>query len=88
MKNILEPYQISDGTLRLLAFIAALFLGDLVVAFEEPENCIHPWLLKTLIHLCKNIAPCQIIITTHSPYLLDKVNPEDILVVEKLKVKL
>jgi len=74
--------NISDGTLRLLAFITALNLGDPVVAFEEPENCVHPYLLETLVDLMRK-SDCQVIITTHSPYLLNHIKPEEVVVVEK-----
>ncbi|HDI02336.1 MAG TPA: ATP-binding protein, partial [Ignisphaera sp.] len=78
----LKPANISDGTLRILAYVTALYLGSSLVAFEEPENCIHPHLLETLVDLAHR-APCQVVITTHSPYLLDHVKPEEVYVVEK-----
>ena len=76
--------QIADGTLRLLAFITALHLDSTLVAFEEPENCVHPHLLETLVDMLRK-APCQVVVTTHSPYLLDYVKPEEIVVVEKIE---
>ena len=79
----LRPANISDGTLRILAFITALYSGTSLAVFEEPENCIHPHLLESLIDLIRR-APCQVVITTHSPYLLDHVEPEEVFVVEKV----
>jgi len=79
----LRPANISDGSLRLLAYIAALYSGGSLVVFEEPENNIHPHLLETIIDLARK-APCQVIITTHSPYLLDHVKPEEVYVVKKV----
>ena len=78
----LKPPNISDGTLRILAFITALYSGTSLAVLEEPENCVHPHLLESLVSLMRE-APCQVIVTTHSPYLLDHVKPEEILVVEK-----
>ena len=78
----LRPANISDGTLRMLAYITALYSQPSLAVFEEPENCIHPHLLETLIDLTRK-APCQVIITTHSPYLLDHVKPEEVYIVEK-----
>ena len=77
-------YQISDGTFRLLAYITALNTESQLLAFEEPENSVHPWLLKLLIDVLKE-SNKQIILTTHSPRLLDNVDLGDILVVEKEK---
>ena len=85
IKGLEEPLKlsnISDGTLRLLAIITALYGGSSLVALEEPENCIHPRLLETLMWLARD-SPSQVIITTHSPYLLDHVKPEEVYVVEK-----
>lgn len=78
----LKPHNISDGTLRLLAMIAALYGGSSLVVLEEPENCIHPYLLETFMHLVRD-SPSQVLITTHSPYLLDYVKPEEVYVVWK-----
>ncbi|MCS7365134.1 MAG: AAA family ATPase [archaeon GB-1867-035] len=78
----LRPANISDGTLRMLAFITALYSQSSLAVFEEPENCIHPHLLETLIDLARK-APCQVIITTHSPYLLNHVKPEEVYIVDK-----
>ena len=82
LRESLPPHNISDGTLRILAFITALYTNSSLVTFEEPENCIHPYLLETLVDLARK-APCQVIITTHSPYLLDYVKVSELYVVEK-----
>jgi len=84
-KGLPEPLHyenISDGTLRLLAFITAVHLGSPLVAFEEPENCVHPHLLRALIDLCR-YGPSQVIITTHSPYLVDHLTLEKLRLVVK-----
>ncbi len=77
-----EPENISDGTLRLLALITALALPNPLVTFEEPENCVHPELLSGLMDLVRS-SDKQVIITTHSPILLDYVKPEELYLVFK-----
>jgi predicted ATPase len=72
--------EISDGTLRLLGFVTAMSMNHSLVAFEEPENCVHPHLLETLVDMMRK-ADCQVIVTTHSPYLLSHVRPEEVIVV-------
>ena len=84
LRKPLKPHAISDGTLRLLAFVTALYTSQNIVVFEEPENCVHPHLLETLVDLMRKTPP-QVIVTTHSPYLLDHLKPEEVLVVEKVK---
>ena len=80
----LKYANIADGTLRILAFTSALYLGGTVIVFEEPENCVHPYLFETIIDLCRK-APCQVIMTTHSPYLINRLPPEDLRLVKKMK---
>jgi len=88
-KGVSEPLKytnISDGTLRILAFVTALHLGGTIVAFEEPENCVHPYLFETIVDLSRK-APCQVLITTHSPYLVDEALPEELRFVDKINGK-
>ncbi len=72
--------NVSDGTLRLIALAVALYGGARVVALEEPENCVHPRLLETLVDAVRE-APAQAVVTTHSPHLLDHVEPEEVYLV-------
>jgi len=78
-----DYFQVSDGTLKLLAYTTAIALEEAnVVCFEEPENFIHPRLFELLVEVLKK-SDKQIILSTHSPYLLDFVDPEDVIIVEK-----
>jgi len=86
IKNLLSFSNISDGTLRLLAFITAMKLSGSIICFEEPENCVHPYLFETLIDIMKN-SNKQVIITTHSPYLQDKIELDNVRVVKKVDNK-
>ena len=70
---ILARY-ISDGTLKLLAYLFVLYDSDPppLIGIEEPENFIHPKLLRELGEECLVASnSSQILVTTHSPYLLD-----------------
>lgn len=67
----------SDGTLRVLALLAAAFAphGPKVICIEEPENGIYPRRLRDLLKILHERTqpregeplPPQIILTTHSP---------------------
>lgn len=76
-------YSISDGTLRFLGILAAL-LGSEPVNFhffEELENGIHPTRLHLLTHAIENQVAdrnIQVIVTTHSPLLLNYLSPQTI----------
>ena len=45
--------QVSDGVLKLLAYITAVELAEGPVFFEEPENYVHPYLAEALIRLLR-----------------------------------
>lgn len=81
--DLFDYYQISDGTLNLLLYITVIAFPETeLLCFEEPENFVHARLLQLLVKILKNYEK-QIILSTHSPYLLDFVEPEDVIVVEK-----
>nr|MDO8077031.1 AAA family ATPase [Candidatus Freyarchaeota archaeon] len=77
-----DYHQVSDGTLRLLAYITALNLDADLICFEKPENFVHPQLLRLLAEILKK-SDKQIVLSTHSPYFLDHLEPEDLIIVEK-----
>lgn len=89
-KSLFDYYQVSDGTLRFLAHLLVLLSPELeapnLACFEEPENFVHPRLLELLAELLKK-AKTQVIVTTHSPYFIDFVQPEDLIVIEKKEGK-
>ena len=69
-----EAFLMSDGTLRALGILMAFYQVNRprVVAIEEPEATIHPEALATILDLVRSFArDAQIIVTTHSPELLD-----------------
>lgn len=64
----------SSGTLRMLALMTTLFGEEdrNLIAIEEPENYIHPTALASFAeYLLKARERVQILVTTHSPLLLD-----------------
>lgn len=74
--------EYSDGTLVVAAILAALFSkkrhGPMLFV-EELENCLHPSALEKLVRFLQDYAHRRpVLITTHSPYLLNCVNPEDV----------
>jgi energy-coupling factor transporter ATP-binding protein EcfA2 len=83
--------DLSDGTLRILAFLTALYQENTpsIICFEEIENGVHPWLLGKMMELLKIVStegitgkPVQVLITTHSPVLLNYVEPHQVRAVE------
>ncbi|UWX04636.1 ATP-binding protein [Pseudoxanthomonas sp. NC8] len=82
----LIPYQLSDGTLRLFGLLLALYQSPPAsfLAIEEPEQMIHPGALRVLADAFNEAKErTQLMITTHSPYLLDLFDPDSIRVVSQ-----
>ena len=78
---------VSSGTLRMLAFMTALYgqQGTALIGIEEPENYIHPTALYAFAeHINTARDQLQILITTHSPLMLDLLDePASIIIVKR-----
>ncbi|MFZ1983389.1 MAG: AAA family ATPase [Desulfatitalea sp.] len=82
--------QMSDGTLKVFAYL--LLLEDPApppfICIEEPENGLYHKLLEALAQefrthaTGKRNAP-QIFVTTHQPYFVDALSPEEVWILEK-----
>jgi predicted ATPase len=71
----------SDGTLKLLAYLTVLYdpSPPQLVGIEEPENHLHPRLLPQLAEECRAAsANTQLMVTTHSPFFVDSLKPEEL----------
>lgn len=71
----------SDGTLKMLAYLVVLYDPEppQFVGVEEPENFLHPRLLRELAEEClKASVRSQMLVTTHSPFFVSTVSPEKV----------
>ncbi len=80
--------RLSDGTLRYLFLLVILYDPNPppLICIEEPELGLHPDMLPTLARLLREASErTQLIVTTHSPILIDALSdtPESILVCEQ-----
>ena len=76
--RIVSSYAASDGTLRLLAMLAALLGPNRagIYVFEEIDNGIHPTRQRLLLDLIEGQTAegrIQVVTTTHSPDLLEMI---------------
>jgi len=83
-----HPWQfyaanMSDGTLRAVGnLIAVSQLADrkspvTLIGIEEPETALHPAAAKALLQALSEAAEhTQVVVTTHSPELLDDTDPD------------
>ena len=82
--------QMSDGTLKVFAYL--LLLEDPTpppfLCIEEPENGLYHRLLESLaqefrIHATGRVGGSQVFVTTHQPYFVDALEPEEVWILEK-----
>lgn len=81
-----EAFSMSDGTLRALGILSSFFQKSIptLIAIEEPESTIHPEALGSILDVIRSYARnTQIVVTTHSPELLDAkwIRPENLRIV-------
>lgn len=92
-KGFQDPFyaqQMSDGTLKVFAYL--LLLEDPTpppfLCIEEPENGLYHKLLESLAQAFREHATgrkggSQVFITTHQPYLVDALEPNEVWILEK-----
>ena len=92
-KGFEDPFyaqQVSDGTLKVFAYL--LLLKDPspppFLCIEEPENGLYHKLLESLAdefreHANRRRGGSQVFITTHQPYFVNSLDPEEVWILEK-----
>ncbi len=88
-----RPYRIpswmlSEGTRRVTALFALLVHDPppSLLCVEEIENGLDPWTVIKVLNALRSAAAAgvQIIVTTHSPWLMDHVDMSDIISVSRV----
>jgi hypothetical protein len=74
--------KFSDATKRLFILLYHLLIDtERLICIEEIEAGLHPHVLERLVPLfMQRRVPAQALVTTHSPFLLDLVTPENVFV--------
>lgn len=82
--------QMSDGTLKVFAYLLLLEDPDPppFICIEEPENGLYHKLLESLArefrsHATGEKSSSQVFVTTHQPYFVDALAPEEVWILEK-----
>lgn len=70
----------SDGAKRIFMILTKIIISRnsnvSLIAIEEPENSVHPGLFHAYIQIINQLLDnCKIILTSHSPYIVNYLNP-------------
>ena len=88
LRDMLSAIRMSDGTLKFLSLLAALFhpAPPPLMCIEEPETGLHPDAMQLVAEaLTEASQSMQLIVTTHSEALVDALTdqPDSVLVCER-----
>ena len=80
-KKLVSARVVSEGTLRILGLLVLKGLKNYptLVGLEEPENGVHPSRINRIAEMLDTrrlLEDTQLIVTTHSPLLLEFIHPE------------
>lgn len=85
----IPSWMLSEGTRRVTAILALLARepAPSLLCIEEIENGLDPWTVRTVLRHLQSAADrgTQVILTTHSPWVLDDVPMDSILQVRRRK---
>ena len=79
---VLHPPSIPDGFYKLLAILTAIELNPKFLLIDEIEASLHA---KTIEYVMGELRDCDpnVVITTHSPAVIDEVRLEDLVLLER-----
>lgn len=84
----IPSWMLSEGMRRIVAIFALLEVEPRpsLIAIEEVENGLDPWTLEQVLDALREASQSiQILLTTHSPFLLDHIAPADVIHVRRAR---
>lgn len=79
------PSEMSEGMLYWLAFAIIDHLSkQSIILIEEPENGLHPARIVEVVRILREVSKrTQIILATHSPLVINELQPEEVTIVTR-----
>lgn len=85
-KGLVNPVNfsmISDGARRVFMILTKIIVASVsnisLIAIEEPDNSVYPGLFGAYIRIISQLSDdCKVIITSHSPYFVNYLDPSGI----------
>jgi predicted ATPase len=76
---------LSEGMLYFLAFAILPYLSPVsVILVEEPENGLHPSRIAEVMRVLRKISETtQVVLATHSPLVVNELQPEEVTLVTR-----
>lgn len=88
IKKTFPPMSLSDGTIRLLSILLALLYqpsSAALICVDEPERYLHPQVLRSIVEIMRDVSVnTQLVVTTHSPELVKWLEPNEVLMTDKI----
>jgi predicted ATPase len=90
--NSYPAREMASGMLLALALLWMVHRpdGDRIICFDEPENSVHPYLLKYVYDLLKGVTrsesgrpPIQVLVATHSVDFVNLCEPDEVRICER-----
>lgn len=85
--KLIDFEAMSDGAKRVFMILTKIIMASLeernisLIAIEEPENSIHPSLFRIYLQIIADLLDdCKVIITSHSPYIINFMELDNIYV--------
>jgi predicted ATPase len=78
--------RVSDGTVKWISLVTIVLAEPTLNIIEEPENFLHPFMQESFVAMCRQVIEADphrtIVLSTHSPTLLDSCRPREITIFE------
>jgi predicted ATPase len=77
--------DVSDGTVQTLALLVATAdPRTTLLLIEEPENSVHPWIIRVIVERLQQMSGKKdVIVTSHSPVLVNLIQPNELWVTSR-----
>lgn len=83
--RVVKPEEMSEGMLYWLAFaIIEHVAPQTILLIEEPENGLHPARIREVMKVLREVSQrTQIILATHSPLVINELEPDEVTIVTR-----
>jgi predicted ATPase len=88
--SVLPLSAMSDGVLKWMSLITALFTNKNLFSIEEPENYFHPLMQQEFLNIIRETLTSEeraVLLSTHSETILNNATPDEVVLITFKKGK-